>query len=97
MHAAAVRFDLFVPESRSLKRKRQAIRPITEGLRHRFRVCVAEVGCHEQWQRSVIAVAAVAESSHQLDDVLANCERFVYAAADIEVLDVRTSYLEDEQ
>lgn len=88
-------FDLFVPESRSLKRKRQAIRPITEGLRHRFRVSVAEVDCHDQWQRAVIALACVAESGRQLEDVLANCERFVYAAPDVEVLAVRTSYLED--
>ncbi|HLG01501.1 MAG TPA: DUF503 domain-containing protein [Acidimicrobiia bacterium] len=95
VHAAAVRFDLFVPESRSLKRKRQAIRPIVEGLRHKFRVSVAEVGCHDQWQRSVIGVAVVAESSHHLEDVLANCERFVYAAGDVEVLEVQTTYLEE--
>lgn len=97
MHAAAVSFDLFVPESRSLKTKRRAIRPITEGLRQRFRVSVAEVGCHDQWQRAVIAVAVVAGSGRQLADVLANCERFVYAAPDVEVLDVRTSYIEDEE
>lgn len=96
MHAAAVRYDLFVPASRSLKTKRAAIRPITEGLRHRFRVSVAEVACQDQWQRAVIAVAAVAGSHHQLEDVLANCERFVYAAPDVEVLEVRTSYVEDE-
>ena len=30
-------FDLHVPESRSLKTKRAAIRPIVDGLRHRFR------------------------------------------------------------
>lgn len=95
MHAAVTRFDLFVPDSRSLKTKRKAIRPITDGLRHRFRVSVAEVECHDQWQRAVIAVAAVAESGGHLDEVLANCERFVFAAPDIEVLNVRTSYLED--
>lgn len=95
VHAAVMSFDLLVPDSRSLKTKRKAIRPVTDGLRHRFRVSVAEVGCHDQWQRSVIAVAVVAESGRHLEDVLANCERFVYAAPDLEVLDVRTSYLED--
>jgi len=90
-----MRFDLHVPESRSLKTKRRAIRPITDGLRQKFRVSVAEVGCHDQWQRSIIAVAAVSESSAHLDDLLANCERFVYSAPEVEVLDVSTSYLED--
>lgn len=87
-------FDLHVPESRSLKTKRRAIRPITQGLRQKFRVSVAEVGCQDQWQRAVIALAAVAESSSHLGELLANCERFVYAAPDVEVLDVTTSYLE---
>lgn len=89
-------FDLHVPASRSLKAKRKAIRPITDGLRQKFRVSVAEIGCHDQWQRSVIAVAVVADSMTRLDDVLAKCERFVFAAPDIEVLAIDTSYLEGE-
>ena len=59
MHAAAACFDLHVPESRSLKTKRAAIRPIVDGLRHRFRVSVAEVDHQDQWQRAAIGVALV--------------------------------------
>ena len=59
VHAAAVRFDLHVPESRSLKAKRAAIRPIVDGLRHRFQVSVAEVDHQDQWQRAAIGVAVV--------------------------------------
>ena len=43
MHAAVVRYDLHVNESRSLKAKRAVVKPIVEGLRHRFSVSVAEV------------------------------------------------------
>ena len=57
VHAAAMSFDLHVPESRSLKTKRAAIRPIVDGLRHRFRISVAEVAHQDQWQRAEIAVA----------------------------------------
>ncbi len=66
MHAAAVCFELRVPESRSLKAKRAAVRPIVDGLRHRFHVSVAEVDHQDAWQRAAIAVAVVAESSRQL-------------------------------
>ena len=59
VHAAAVCFDLHVPESRSLKAKRAAIRPIVDGLRHRFQVSVAEVDHQDQWQRAAIGVAVV--------------------------------------
>jgi uncharacterized protein YlxP (DUF503 family) len=96
MHAAALSFDLHIPHSRSLKTKRACIRPIVDGLRHRFHVSVAEVGYQDQWQRSAIAVAVVGSSEHQVRDVLDTIERFVYAAADIEVLSIDVSWLESE-
>ena len=94
MHAAAACFDLHVSQSRSLKAKRAAIRPIVDGLRHRFRVSVAEVDHQDQWQRAAIGVAVIGSSETQVRDVLASVERFVVAAADIELLDVETAWLE---
>jgi uncharacterized protein YlxP (DUF503 family) len=97
VHAAAVRFDLHIPQSRSLKAKRAVIRPIVEGLRHRFRVSAAEVDHHDQWQRAAIAAAVVAQSDSQLREVLAAIERFVVAAPEVELLDVETAWLESER
>lgn len=94
MHAAAVCFDLHVPASRSLKAKRAAVRPIVEGLRHRYRLSVAEVDHHAQWQRAAIAVAVVAESDRQLHDVIENVRRFVDTRPDVELLDTETAYLD---
>ena len=96
MHAAAVCFDLHVPESRSLKAKRAAIRPIVDGLRHRFKISVAAVDPLDQWQRAAIAVAVVAGTDSQLRDVLASVERFVVGAPDVELLDVETAWLESD-
>jgi uncharacterized protein YlxP (DUF503 family) len=97
VHAAALCFDLHVPASRSLKTKRAAIRPIVDGIRHRFRVSVAEVDHQNTWQRAAIAVAVVGGTESQVRDVLDEIERFVVAQADIELLDVETAWLESEQ
>lgn len=94
MHAAAASFDLHVSQSRSLKSKRAAIRPIVDGLRHRFPVSVAEIDHQDQWQRAAIGVAVIASSEHQVREVLASVERFVVSAADVELLDVETAWLE---
>ena len=94
MHAAAVQFDLHVPESRSLKTKRAAIRPIIDGLRARFHVSVAEVDFQDQWQRAAIGVAVIGSSNSQVRDALASVERFVAMAPDIELLDVETAWFE---
>jgi uncharacterized protein len=95
VHAAAICFDLHVPESRSLKVKRAAIRPIVDGLRHRYKVSVAEVDHQDQWQRSAIGVAVVAESDGHLREILESVERFVDRAAAVELLEVETTYMEE--
>ena len=97
MYAAAVRFDLHVPASRSLKAKRAAVRPIVDTLRHRFHVSVAEVDHQEMWQRAAIAVAVVAASNRHLTEVLDTLERFVRSSTEVEVLDTETAYLEPEE
>ena len=96
VHAAALRFDLHVPESRSLKARRAAIRPIIDGLRHRLHCSVAEIGYQEQWQRAEIGVALVAESDGQLSRLIDSVERFVDAAADVEVLEMEVVHLDNE-
>lgn len=96
VHAAAVCFDLHVPESRSLKAKRAAIRPIVDGLRHRFRVSVAEVDHLDQWQRAAIGVALVSGSSRHLHEVLDSVTRFVESADGVEVLSGDVSFLEGD-
>ena len=94
MHAAVVTYDLHIPASRSLKAKRAAIKPIIDGARHRFSVSGAEVDHHDQWQRSAIAVAAVASSGSHLDEILGSVDRFVWSHPEIEVLSTERSWFE---
>lgn len=94
MHAAAVCFELHVPESRSLKAKRAAVRPIVDGLRHRFRVSVAEVDHQGTWQRADIGVALVGGTAGQVRELLESVERFVAGAPDVDLLGARTTWLD---
>jgi len=84
-----------VPESRSLKTKRAALRPIIDGLRHQFHLSVAEVDHQDTWQRAAIAVAVVAESDGHLREILDTVDRFVANAAATELLDAETVWLEE--
>ncbi|MET0895501.1 MAG: DUF503 domain-containing protein [Acidimicrobiia bacterium] len=95
MHAAAITFDLHIPQSRSLKAKRAVIRPIVDGLRHRFRLSVAEVDHLDQWQRATIGVAVIAESDGRVQELLDAVERYLNGAADIEVLSTEVAWLEN--
>jgi uncharacterized protein YlxP (DUF503 family) len=97
VHAAATSFELHIPESRSLKAKRAAIRPIVDGLRHRFRISVAEVDHHDQWQRATIAIAVVGESEGRVRELLDAAERFVAGAPGVELIRTEIGWLELEE
>ena len=85
MHVAVVQLELHIPTSRSLKEKRAALRPIVEGLRHRFQISVAEVGYQDKWQRALIGMAVVSDSYSHAVDVVDNVERWVWSKPEVEV------------
>jgi uncharacterized protein YlxP (DUF503 family) len=90
----ALDLDLHLPESRSLKAKRAVLRPLTDGLRARFRVAVAEVGEQDRWQRARIGVAVVGGTEGHVRDVMDEVERFVWAQPGLDVLSAERTWLE---
>ena len=94
MFVLALDLDLHIPDARSLKAKRAVLRPLTDGLRARFRVAVAEVGEQDRWQRARIGVAVVGATEHHVRDVMDEVERFVWAQPGLDVLSAERSWLE---
>jgi len=92
---AALTFDLHLPATRSLKAKRAVVKPIVEGLRHRFGVAAAEVAHLDRWQRAEVGVAAVASTVGHVTDVLDEVERFVWSHPEVEVLSAERRWLDD--
>ncbi len=94
MFVLALDLDLHLPECRSLKAKRAVLRPITDGLRARFRVAVAEVGEQDRWQRARIGVAVVGGTAGHVQDVMDEVERFVWNQAGVDVLSAERTWLD---
>jgi uncharacterized protein YlxP (DUF503 family) len=92
--AVVVRADLRVHGARSLKDKRQRIRPVIDRLRHRLHLSVSEVGHQDAWNRAEVAVAVVAPTSERVSELLDAVESVLYSAADLEVLDLEHLWIE---
>lgn len=93
MHASALRIELRLPAVRSLKAKRGVLRPLIDDLRNRFGASVAEVGFHDQWQRSTLGVALVATTHSDLTKRALGIRRHLEHLNNVETLDIVTSYL----
>lgn len=94
MHLGAARLTLYLPESHSLKDRRQAARSLTARIRNKFNVTVAEEADNELWQRlSLVVCAASSEASHA-DAMLAQVVEFVgETRPDLELLDYRVEMI----
>lgn len=84
--AALQTFDLRIPGCRSLKEKRHVLKTLTNGLRAKFNVSVAEVDHHDLWQRASISVAAAAGEQHHARRVMHEVQKFVERWAEVEVI-----------
>jgi len=80
--------------SQSLKQRRQATRPIIEGVRQRFSVSAAEVGGQDTWQRCDIGVALVSGSVSVAEQLADDIERFIWSFPDVTVLDIERQWME---
>ena len=89
-----MQLELHIPASRSLKEKRAVLRPIVEGLRHRFQISVAEVGYQDKWQRALIGMAVVSESYGHAVEVVDTVERWVWSKPEVEVTRFETEWVD---
>jgi uncharacterized protein YlxP (DUF503 family) len=93
MFVCVARVAMQVPESGSLKSKRQVLRRITDRVKARFNVSVAEVEDNDLWQRATIALAVVGNDkrhvNEQMDKILHSIEEMYVApviARELEIL-----------
>ena len=89
MFIGVARYDLFIPASGSLKDKRQVVRSVTQTVRKKFSVAVAEVDHQDLWQRSALGVSCLSDSMSHCRQVLDEVERTIgrVAAGNAEIVD----------
>lgn len=82
--------EMYLPDSQSLKDKRQVIKSLKGRIHSRFEVAVAEVDHSQLWQRSTLGVAVVSNAYKHADEVLSNVVRFIEQDLRVQVLDIRS-------
>ena len=94
MHIGVCRIMLHLPESASLKDKRQVSRSLSARIRNSFNVAVAEVEDHELWQRLTLAVCCVSTDSAHANEMVSKVVDFIEETRrDLELLDYETEII----
>ena len=88
MFTLSAKLAFYIPQSASLKDKRQVRRSLIEKTRHRFNVSIAEIDTQDIHQTLTIGIAVVsgdpAHRRESIDEII----RFMEAQADAELTSV---------
>src|ERR1700756_1163394 len=95
MTVGVMRVVLHLPESGSLKSKRQVVSGLLRRLRQELKVAAAGVGARDRWQLAELVVATVSGDRPQADRVLAAALAYIDAHCDGAIIsDVSTELLQ---
>jgi len=93
MHIGVCTIWLTIPDSHSLKQKRQVVKSITDRLKNRFNIAVAEVDRLDRHQQAVLGVVSVSNDKKHLNRVLSYVLNFVEDALLAELTDYEIEIL----
>ncbi|MEK7868970.1 MAG: DUF503 domain-containing protein [Nitrospirota bacterium] len=85
--------ELWIPESQSLKDKRQVLHSVKDRLRGKFNLSIAEVDGQDLWQKAVLGMACVANDGSHVEQVLEQALNVIKSMPTIEVVRVHRELL----
>ncbi len=77
MFIGVARFEIFIPESTSLKDKRGVLRSILSVVTRKYNVAIAEVDYQDLWQRAALGISCVSGTMGQCRKILQEVEKAV--------------------
>jgi uncharacterized protein YlxP (DUF503 family) len=85
--------EIYLPACGSLKEKRRVLSSLRDRLRRRHNISFAEVAHQDLWQRSGLAVVAVAAHRRQLDALFESIEDEVVRSIPGDLLSFQIEFL----
>jgi uncharacterized protein YlxP (DUF503 family) len=70
MPVGLLTLEIYIPDSHSLKDKRQVLRSLKDRLRARFNVAVAELDHNDTWQSAQVGVVSLSNDAAHLQQSL---------------------------
>lgn len=89
MTVGVLQLELFIPQSNSLKSKRQILKSLKDKIRNKFNTSVAEINSLDKWQRQTLAVACVNSDRRLINSIFSKIVDLVDAQHAVELIDYK--------
>ncbi len=88
-----LQMDLRIPESQSLKEKRQVLLSLKTRLRQRFNISISEMDHQDKWQLSTLGVACIGTERQGVNRCLNQVRDVVEAERSAELVNTQLEFL----
>jgi uncharacterized protein YlxP (DUF503 family) len=77
IHVGVARIALHLAENASLKGKRMVVKSVTQRVRNRFNVAVAEVDTQDAWQVATLGIVCISDDPRHANEMLSKVIDFI--------------------
>jgi len=93
MKIGALKIDLEITDSTSLKDKRMVIKSMKDRLRKQFNISIAEIDENDKWQRSTLGISSASNDKQFLEMMFNKIIDYIENEKSVIVLDVNMEIL----
>lgn len=94
MQVGVCKIRLHIPNSRSLKDKRQVLQSVITRVSNKYNVSIAEVEDQDRWQLATLGIVCLSNNGQQTNRVLTTVADFIrQSRLDAEVIDCQMEFL----
>jgi len=77
MVVGVLKLVFFIHDNHSLKGKRKVVKSLTDKVKNRFNVSIAETGSNDKWQKIELGISTVGNDRRHVDSSLANVLSYI--------------------
>ncbi len=82
---------IYIPNSHSLKEKRNILTSYKLSLRKKYNISIAEIGSKNTWQKSIIGVSCISDNRQVIDQVMEKIISDTVNHPEIQLINYRVS------
>lgn len=93
MFIGVLKVSLYLSEPQSLKDKRRIIKSLTEKLKNKFNLAVAETGNLDSWNSCELGIVCISNEAAHSDRMIASAISFIESQGTVELTDIETEII----
>ena len=93
MRVGALKIQLEITDSNSLKDKRMVLKSLKERIRNRFNIAISEVDNHDKWQRATLGISSVSREKQFIEMMFNKIIHYIENEGSVLILDTQMEIL----